>query len=52
MTNIVRSVNFRQHVEQARGEWSSGLRRFDENWKVPGSNPARRSAWLRDPTLL
>ena len=34
------------------GEWPSGLRRCDQNWKVPGSNPARRSARLRDPTSL
>ena len=35
-----------------RGEWSSGLRRYDENWNVPGSNPSRCLARLRDPTLL
>ena len=29
-----------------------GLRRCDQNRKVPGSNPARRSAGLRDPTSL
>ena len=28
--------------------WPSGLRHCDQNWKVPGSNPARRSAGLRD----
>ena len=34
------------------GEWPSRLRRCYQNWKVPGSNPARRSAGLRDPTSL
>ena len=34
------------------GEWPSGLRRCYKNRKVPGSNPARRSAGLRDPTSL
>ena len=34
------------------GEWPSGLRRCDQNRKVPGSNPTRRSAGLRDPTSL
>ena len=28
------------------GEWSSGLRRCDQNRKVPGSNPTRHSAGL------
>ena len=37
--------------KQAR-EWPSGLRRCDQNRKVPGSNPTRRSAGLRDPTSL
>ena len=35
-----------------RGEWPSGLRRCYRNRKVLGSNPARRSAGLRDPTSL
>ena len=30
------------------GEWPSGLKCCDQNWKVPGSNPARHSAELRD----
>ena len=30
----------------------SGLRRCSKNWKVPSSIPIRRSAGLRDPTLL
>ena len=34
------------------GEWPSGLRRYPENRKDPGSNPARRSAGLWDPTSL
>ena len=34
------------------GEWPNGLRRCDQNWKVPGSSPTRRSAGLRDPALL
>ena len=34
------------------GEWPSGLRRCSKNRKVPGSNPTRRSAGLRDPTSL
>ena len=34
-----------------RWEWPSGLRRC-KNRKVPGSNPTRRSAGLRDPTSL
>ena len=34
------------------GEWSSGLRHCRKNWKVPGSNPTRYLAELRDPTLL
>ena len=28
-------------------EWSSGLRLFDQNWKVPGSNSTRHSARLK-----
>ena len=34
------------------GEWPSGLRRCSKNQKVPGSNPTRRSAGLRDPAPL
>ena len=34
------------------GKWPSGLRRCSKNWKVPSSIPTRRSARLRDPTLL
>ena len=34
------------------GEWPSGLRRCNQNWKVPGSNPARHSARPKDPTSL
>ena len=34
------------------GEWPSQLRRCSKNWKVPSSNPTRRSAGLRDPTSL
>ena len=34
------------------GEWPSGLRRCSKNRKVPSSIPNRRSAGLRDPTLL
>ena len=34
------------------GEWPSGLRRCDQNRKVPGSNPTRHLARLRDPTSL
>ena len=34
------------------GEWPSGLRRCDWNRKVPGSNPTRHSAGLRDLTSL
>ena len=34
------------------GEWPSGLRRCNQNWKVPGSKPARRSTGFRDPTSL
>ena len=34
------------------GEWPSGLRHCSKNWKVPGSNPTRRSARLRDPASL
>ena len=34
------------------GEWPSGLRRCSKNRKVPGSNPTRCSAGLRDPTSL
>ena len=35
----------KQKVEAVR---SSGLRRCDKNRKVPGSNPTRHSAGLRD----
>ena len=38
--------------EIIRGEWPSGLRRCNQNRKVPGSNPTRRSAGLRGPTSL
>ena len=34
------------------GEWPSGLERYSKNGKVPGSNPTRRSAGLRDSTSL
>ena len=40
------------HEEHKWGEWPSGLRRCNQNWKVPSSKPARRSAGLRDPTSL
>ena len=32
------------------GEWPSGLRRCNQNRKVSGSEPTRRSAGLRDTT--
>ena len=32
--------------------WPSGLRQCKQKWKDTGSNPARRSAWLRDSTSL
>ena len=35
-----------------RGEWSSGLGRYNQNWKVPGSNSTRRLTGLSSPTLL
>ena len=34
------------------GEWPSGLRDREKNRKVPGSNPTRHSAELRDPNFL
>ena len=34
------------------GEWHSGLKRCNWNRKIPGSNPTRHSAKLRDPTSL
>ena len=34
------------------GECPSELRVCSKNWKVPGWNPTRHSAWLRDPTSL
>ena len=34
------------------GGWPRGLWQCNENQKVPGSNPTRHSAKLRDPTLL
>ena len=33
-------------------KWPSGLRRCDQNQKVPGSNPMRHLAELKDPTSL
>ena len=33
-----------------RGEWPSELRPWDYNWKVPCSNPTKRSTELSDPT--
>ena len=42
----------RRKEGSTQGEWPSGLRRCDQNWKVPGSNPTRHSAGLRDPTSL
>ena len=30
-------------------EWSSGLTRCDQIWKVPGPDPTRQSARFRDP---
>ena len=38
--------------EEIQSFISNGLRRCSKNRKVPGSNPNRRSAGLRDPTLL
>ena len=32
--------------------WPIGLRRCNQNWRVPDSNPTRCLAGLRDPTLL
>ena len=32
------------------GEWRSGLGLYNENQKVPGSHPTRRSTGLMDPT--
>ena len=32
--------------------WAGGLRRCDQNRKIPSSNFASRSAGLRDPTWL
>ena len=37
-------------VSQLRGEWPSGLKRCNQNQKVPGSNPNKRLAGFRDPT--
>ena len=34
------------------GEWPSGLRRYIQNWEVPGSNSTKFLAGLWDPTLL
>ena len=34
-------------IRRSWGEWPSGLRHCDQNRKVPGSNPTRRSAGLR-----
>lgn len=34
------------------GEWPSGLRLCNQNQKVLASNPTRRAAGVRDPTLL
>ena len=34
------------------GEWPSGLRHCNQNWKVPGSNLTKRSSGLRDPNSL
>ena len=39
-------------LKQVWGEWPCGLRHCDKNWKVPGTNPTRNLAGLRDPTLL
>ena len=41
-----------QDLDSRWGEWPSGLRRCDKNWKAPGSNSTRRSAGLKDPTSL
>ena len=35
-----------------QGEWPTGLMCCSKNQKVPGSNPTRRSAGLREPTSL
>ena len=35
-----------------RGEWPGRFRQCNQNQKVPGSNPIRCSAKLRDPTSL
>ena len=32
--------------------WPSGLRRCNNNRKVPGSNPSRQSVGLKDPASL
>lgn len=31
-------------------EWSSGFRRYIQDWKEPGSNPTRCATRLCDPT--
>ena len=41
-----------QDLWQAWEVWPSGLRRCSKNQKVPGLNPTRHSAGLRDPTLF
>ena len=37
--NFLLSHQFFKMKMQFRGEWPCGLRRCNENWKVPSSNP-------------
>ena len=49
---VIDYENFQIYTGLRWGEWPSGLRSWDQNRKVPGSNPTRRSTGLRDPTSL
>ena len=43
---------FKVNIADLWGEWPSGLRRCNQNRKVPRSNPTMCLARLRDPTSL
>ena len=49
---VIDYKNLQLYTRVLWGEWPSVLKHCDQNRKVPGSNPTRCLAGLRDPTSL